>query len=90
MTNENDDLTARFRLDQEAATEEERTREQVQWDLAVAASQADIGMKNAHTRHTEARAALWDALQNLVWVIVAALVIVGLVSGVQHVIGWFR
>lgn len=71
MNDENDnvsDLSARFRLDQQAASDEEQTREQTQWDLACKGMEADVAMKNAHAARTIAAARIWRAITVLIYV----------------------
>jgi hypothetical protein len=84
MTDDDKPLADVFRLDQEAAIAEQRTREQVQWDLAVATTEADNLMKMAHAQRTEAQARLWRALAFLVTIATLAGII-----ALPDLLGWW-
>jgi hypothetical protein len=56
------DLSARFHLEQAEAESEQASRDQAQWDMAVAATKADTATKEGYAAHLEAKARFWRAL----------------------------
>lgn len=88
------DPTATFRLDQEAAENEAKTRDEVGWELHVQDAQAQIAMKVAAAENETAKANLRQAI---VLTLYAALSLGGTIAlvwaiaqAVQAVVGWFQ
>lgn len=68
MTDDDKPLAGVFHLDQAEAQSEQATRDQAQWDMAVAATQADTATKTGYAAHLEAKAQFWRALAFLIYV----------------------
>lgn len=88
------DPQATFRLDQEAAEAENKTRDEVGWEMHVYDAQAQVAMKVSAAANEQAKANLREAaalgiyaavsiggLFSLVW---------GITQAVQAVVGWFQ
>lgn len=88
------DPTATFRLDQEAAENEAKTRDEVGWELHVKDAVAQIAMKEAAAANEQAKANMREAIALTIY---AALSLGGtialvwaIVQAVQAVVGWFQ
>lgn len=88
------DPQATFRQDQEAAEAEDRTRDQVQWDLHVQDAAAQVDMKRAAAANEQAKASLWGAASVAIY---GGVLLGGIYAGAwgvtkvaQTVVGWFQ
>lgn len=88
------DPAATFRLDQEAAETEARTRDEMGWILHVRDADAQIKMKEAAAANEQAKATLREAISLAIY---ATLSIGGTVAvvwlaakAVRAVAGWFQ
>lgn len=87
---ENEELAARFRLDQEAASEAESSREQIVWDQRVRDAETTLDQREAVTRLVVAKAKALEALEAVVWLLVVAAVVVALGLGVRAIVEAFQ
>lgn len=88
--NENEDLAARFHLDQAEATQEQTTREATAYSLHVMDQEATIDMKRQAAALEKAKADLRNAITTVLYLVILAAVAVALVVAVQTVVGWFQ
>ena len=68
-----------FKLDQEAAAQEQTTRDELAWELNVRNSKAQAAQVEAHAMHMAGKALYWNALARLITVATLAGVVAGLV-----------
>lgn len=66
--NQPDPARAAFLADQEAAQEEQSTRDQTAWELNVRNGMANALQAETHAAHMAAKAKFWDALAGMVYV----------------------
>lgn len=92
MTEQNEpDLAAQFRLDQAAASQEEASRDQIVWAQRVQDAETTLDQRRAVTRRLIAQAALMEALNVVLWLLIVLAVVAGLGLGVRAIaVGVFQ
>ena len=81
LPNPDDLLGAQFRLDQEAASTEETSRDQVVWAQRVQDAVTTLAQREAVTRRVIAQAALLEGLNVALWLLFTLGALAALVFG---------
>lgn len=89
MTDEKDPGMT-FRLDQEAAEQETKTRDEMGWILQVRDADAQIRMKEAAAANEQAKASVRESITLAIYAGISVGAVWATAQGVQAVIGWVQ
>jgi len=84
------DPAATFRLDQEAASQEQKTREETTWELNVRNGVAQAAQTEGVAAYWAAKASFWSALTNLAHFGLLIVISAGLWWVIAQLIGAFQ